>query len=170
MRKEVIKKIALVGIMTALYVVMSLTLKIPIGVGNIQLDMGYIVLAIACFTVGPWAGFIGGAGAAIESILFSAYGISWGWIAMNLLIGLVLGFIFIKYELTPVYRFIMAIDFIILAVLVGALVKTVIECALYSIPYQVKIPKSLTAWVIDSIAMIIGLSLVKPVKKAISRK
>lgn len=170
MRKEVIKKIALIGIMTALYVVMSLTLKIPIGVGNIQLDMGYIILAIACFTVGPWAGFVGGAGAAIESILFSAYGISWGWITMNLLIGLVLGFIFIKYKLTPAYKFIIAVVLVVCTVLIGALVKTVIECALYSIPYQVKIPKSLAAWVIDSIAMIIGLFLVKPIKKAISRK
>ena len=170
-RKNLIKKIALIGILTALYVVMSLTLKIPIGIGNIQLDMGYVALTVACFTVGPWAAFVGGVGAAIESILFSAYGISYGWIAMNIAIGLILGFIFkISPRLTEQYKDMgMNILLIILAVLIGVTIKTAIECSLYSIPLAVKLPKSLIAFMIDTVVMVIGLFVVGPVKKLINR-
>lgn len=170
-RKNLIKKVALIGILTALYVVMSLTLKIPIGIGNIQLDLGYVALTVACFIVGPWAAFVGGVGAAIESILFSAYGISYGWIAMNVVIGLILGFIFkISPRLTEQYEDKgMNILLIILAVLVGVSIKTAIECSLYSIPLAVKLPKSLMAFLIDTVVMIIGLFVVKPVNKLINR-
>lgn len=170
-RKKIIKKIALIGILTALYVVMSLTLKIPIGIGDIQIDMGYVALTVACFTVGPWAAFVGGVGAAIESILFSAYGISYGWIAMNIAIGLILGLIFkISPRLTEQYEDRgINILLIILAVLIGVTIKTIIECSLYSIPLAVKLPKSLVAFLIDTVVMVIGLFVVGPVKKLLNR-
>lgn len=170
-RKNLIKKVALVGILTALYVVMSLTLKIPIGIGNIQLDMGYVALTVACFTVGPWAAFVGGVGAAIESILFSAYGISYGWIAMNIAIGLILGFIFkISPSLSVRYEDMgMNIFLITIAVIIGVAIKTIIECSLYSIPLAVKLPKSLTAFLIDTAVMVIGLFVVKPVNRLLNK-
>ena len=170
-RKNLIKKVALIGILTALYVVMSLTLKIPIGIGNIQLDMGYVALTVACFTVGPWAAFVGGIGAAIESILFSAYGISYGWIAMNVVIGLILGFIFkISPRLSVQYEDMgMNIFLITLVVIIGVAIKTIIECSLYSIPLAVKLPKLLMAFLIDTVVMVIGLFVVKPVNKLLNK-
>lgn len=172
-RKNLIKKVALIGILTALYVVMSLTLKIPIGIGNIQLDMGYVALTVACFTVGPWAAFVGGVGAAIESILFSAYGISYGWIAMNIAIGLILGFVFKRISClekrNDIVEYIIAAFLIMMAVVIGVAIKTIIECSLYSIPIAVKAPKSLTVFIIDTVVMVIGLFIVRPVKKLINR-
>jgi hypothetical protein len=43
-------------------------------------------------------------------------------------------------------------------------VKTFIECGLYSIPLLVKIPKSVTAFAIDTIVMIIGLLVAYKIK------
>ena len=160
------KTIALVGILTALYVVFALTLKIPMGVGNIALDLGYIVLTVSAFKLGMKSAIVGGLGALIESVLFSAYGISYGWIVMNIIIGLICGYVFTRY--TPNKREYLFYSLIIVAVvLIGVSAKTVIECQLYSIPYLVKIPKSLVAWIIDSIVMIIGIFVSKRVVKEI---
>ena len=41
--------------------------------------------------------------------------------------------------------------------------KTLIECKLYAIPFEIKIIKNLAAFAIDSITMIIGLYIGKRV-------
>lgn len=159
-RKKIIFEIAILGILTALYVVFSLTLKIPMGVGNIAVDMGYIVLTVACMKYGWKACFVGGLGAMLESILFSAYGISYGWIVMNVIIGIIVGFAFMLIKINkPILKYIIFGGIIILTCLIGVAAKTVIECTLYHIPYIVKIPKSAVAWGIDSLVMLIGLPI-----------
>ena len=164
--KSVFRDVVVLGILSALYVVFSLTLKIPMGIGNISLDMGYIVLTVACMKYGWKGAFVGGIGAALESLLFSAYGISYGWIVMNIIIGILAGiaFMLIKIE-KPVPKYIVLSIVIILACFVGVTAKTVIECKLYSIPYAVKIPKSAVAWCVDSLVMIIGLPIGSKVLK-----
>lgn len=151
------KKVALIGLLTALYVVFSLTLKIPMGIGAIALDLGYIVLTVSSFKVGKWSAFVGGVGAGIESILFSPYGISYGWIVMNIIIGLICGTLFNKFSGKKKYLY-CGIT-IIGAVLLGITAKTIIECSLYSIPYVAKIPKSVVAFGIDTVVMLIGLPI-----------
>ena len=154
------KTIATVGILTALYVVLSLTLKIPFGIGAIALDLGYIVLTVSAFKVGMWSAVVGGAGAALESYIFSPYGLSYGWIVMNIIIGLICGYFF--YKKRKPYAF--HVCMIVISVFVGVTVKTVIECGLYSIPFLVKIPKSVTAFAIDTIVMLIGLLVAYKIK------
>lgn len=164
------KRIALVGVLTALYVVCSLTLKIPMGIGAIMLDLGYLVLTVATFTVGCWAGVVGGLGALIESFLFSPYGISYGWIVMNVLIGVICGIFFRQARLKKMRQYLISTAIIIVAVLIGITAKTVIECQLYGIPYLVKIPKSAVAFVVDVIVMLIGLPIAVRVKKFMRRR
>lgn len=154
------KKIATVGMLTALYVVLSLTLKIPLGVGAIALDLGYIVLTVSAFKVGVWSAVVGGAGAAIESFMFSPYGLSYGWIVMNIIIGLICGYLLYKTRRSYAFH----ICTIVFAVLAGITAKTIIECSLYSIPYPVKLPKSATAFAVDTIVMLIGLIVVYRLK------
>ena len=160
---KTLKQITLIGILTALYVVFSLTLKIPMGIGAIALDLGYTVLTVSSFKVGRWAAFVGGVGAGIESILFSPYGISYGWIVMNIIIGLICGTLFNKFDGNRKYVY--CIITILLAVLIGVTAKTIIECSLYSIPYIAKIPKSAVAFGIDAVVMIIGLPIADRVNK-----
>lgn len=158
------KKISLIGVLTALYVVCSLTLKIPMGVGAIALDLGYLVLTVAVFTIGAYAGIVGGMGALIESYLFSPYGISWGWVVMNVIIGVLCGIIFRNVKLKGA-RYIACAVIIAVAILLGVSAKTIIECNLYGIPYLVKIPKSAVAFGIDTAVMILGLPITAKLKK-----
>ena len=161
------KKIALIGILSALYVVFSLTLKIPMGIGAIALDLGYIVLTVSVFTVGIYAGIVGGIGAFVESLVFSAYGISWGWVVMNILIGIICGLLIQKIKLDSIKNYLICGAVIVGAVFVGITAKTIIECSLYSIPYAVKIPKSAVAFGIDTLVMLIGLPIASKIKKLI---
>lgn len=158
-------KIAIVGVLSALYFVLSLTLKIPTGFGAIALDMGYIVLTVSAITLGPIpAALVGGIGAAVESSLLSPYGISIGWVVMNIIIGLICGYALHNADNIKMVR---TIIIIVIAVFIGVCAKTGIECTLYSIPLIVKAPKSIVAWIIDSIVMVIGIPIAKRVKDRI---
>ena len=154
------KQIAGISILTALYCVLSAMMKIPF-IGAISLDLGYIVLTIGCTLFGPWAAFIGAVGCGLESMIFSPYGFSIGWFMANLIIGLGCGIVFKKTENTLI-RIIAIIGFVAIGML-G--IKTGIECYLYHIPFAVKIVKSAVAFGVDTITMLIGLSIAKRVVK-----
>lgn len=160
MNKPTVRKISGIAILTSLYVVLSAMMKIPF-IGAISLDLGYIALTVGCAMFGMWGAFIGAVGCGIESILFSPYGFSIGWFVANLIIGLGCGFVFKHTEKTW-KRIVAIIFFVALGILVT---KTGIECFLYSIPFEVKIIKSMVAFAIDTITMIIGLAVVKRVVK-----
>jgi len=160
MNKPTVRKISGIAILTSLYVVLSAMMKIPF-IGAISLDLGYIALTAGCAMFGMWGAFIGAVGCGIESILFSPYGFSIGWFLANLIIGLGCGFMFKHTEKTW-KRIVAIIFFVALGILVT---KTGIECFLYSIPFEVKIIKSMVAFAIDTITMIIGLTVVKRVVK-----
>lgn len=150
------KTICLVGIFTALYCVLSAMMKFTI-IGNIQIDLGYCVMAAACILVGPWAGFVGAVGCAMESLLFSAYGFSISWFMANLILGLGCGYVFKKTD-----NIFVRVISVIVFMAIGMLgMKTIIECSLYNIPLAVKIPKNASAFIVDSIAMIAGMPLCK---------
>ena len=158
------KKIAILGMLTALYVVMSAFLKFTLF-SHIMVDLGYIAFAFALCMFGMWGTVVGVLGCALESILFSAYGFSISWCAANLVIGLMLGanyptikHTWVKYVLT------------IVAVAIGMLVvKTGIECALYGIPLAVKIPKNAVAFGVDSVTMLFGLLFYELTHKRIEK-
>ena len=167
------KKIATLGVLTALYVVMSAFLKFTVF-SNIMVDLGYIVFTFALCMFGMWGTVVGVVGCALESILFSAYGFSISWVMANLAIGLICGHTLnrranpgsLRYAKFPL-KFIV----IVVGTAIGMLVvKTAIECYLYSIPLAVKIPKNAIAFVVDAVTMIIGLVFYENVKHRIPRK
>lgn len=147
------KNIAILGMLTAMYVVLSAFLKFSI-VGNIMVDLGYIAFAFALCMFGPWGAIVGVLGCALESILFSAYGFSVSWVAANLFIGLVCGFGFWKSR-NPFARILITIISVAVAML-G--IKTLIECNLYNIPWEVKMPKNAVAFAADAVTMVLGIS------------
>lgn len=154
--KRSVKVMVLTAMLAALYFVLSLTLKIPLR-GNISLDLGYISLTVAAVFLGAIpAAIVGGLGAAIESILLSPYGLSIGWVVMNVCIGLICGYVLHKKYRNLRTERISAVITILVAVLIGVSMKTLIECTLYSIPVIVKLPKSVAAFLVDSFVMIFG--------------
>ena len=150
------KKLTTVAMLIALYCALSAMMKIPF-IGAISLDLGYIVLTVACGLFGPLAAVVGAIGCGLESILFSPYGFSIGWFVANLIIGLGCGYVFKKTNV--IWKRIIAIIIFVAIGMLGA--KTSIECYLYHIPFAVKFVKSLVAFGVDSIVMIIGLGITK---------
>lgn len=146
------KDIVILGMLTALYVVLSAFLKFTIF-SNIMVDLGYIAFAFALCMYGLWGTVVGVLGCTLESILFSAYGFSISWAAANLVIGLICGF-FYKTDGKRWLKYLITILAVAFAMIV---VKTAIECMLYGIPLAVKIPKNLVAFGVDAVVMCLGL-------------
>lgn len=155
--KNKAKEISLYGIGIALYVALSMMLKVPLA-GHASLDLGYIVFAIYCYYFGSFAGaVVGGIGCLLVSLLTSGW-FSPGWIAGNVLIGILVGMVREEKSASTIKRIIV----MVVAVFLGIFcVKTLIECVLYSIPLAVKIPKSAVVFVTDAIVMSIG-TLIAP--------
>lgn len=156
-------KVAIIGMLTALYVVLSAFLKFSVF-GNIMIDLGYIAFAVALCLFGPVGTVVGVIGCMLESLLFSAYGLSVSWMAANLVIGLICGFAFTKID-NVWTRVVIGI----VSVSIGMLgVKTIIECSLYSIPLAVKIPKNAVAFAVDSVTLTAGILFSNILKKKVS--
>lgn len=152
-----IKMICCLGVGIALYVALSATVKIPL-ISHIQTDLGYIVFGAFCVWLG-WKGLIVGAvGCMLESLIFSGW-FPVGWIAGQILIGLICGISYralkdksnwIKYVVSGLIT--------VAAVFIGvAIIKTVIECAMFAIPFEAKMAKNSIAFVADTVPMILGM-------------
>ena len=153
--------------LTAAYVVLSMLLKIPVA-GTITIDLGYIALMVAAVCLGPVSALLVGAlGAGIESAIASARGLSLGWILMNAIIGFGCGLILSKADSSNKKKFVpKAVFAVIVFCFLGVVVKTFIDCALYKIALELKIPTGLVAWGLDSFVMLaIGLPLSMALEK-----
>ena len=150
-----IKTIAFLGLGIALYVVLSLIMNIPLLAGtHLQTDLGYIAFGAYCYLFGWPALIVGVAGCFVKSLITSGW-IPIGWMVGQAVIGIICGLVFNKTNHKVIH-----IITAIVAVFVGVgLIKTVIECQLYSIPFSVKFAKNAVAFVADAIPMVIGLLL-----------
>ena len=146
-----VKKIALLGIGIALYFVLGMAVKIPL-ISHIQTDLGYIVFGIFLYLLGPVACVVGVVGCLFESLLVSGW-IPIGWMVGQFIIGIICGISYKKIKSLPIN-----IIITVIAVFIGVgIIKTGIECVLYTIPLLVKFPKNVVAFIADTIPMIIGL-------------
>lgn len=155
------KKIVTIGVLTALYVVLSAMFKVSLGIGAITLDLGYIAFAVSLCEFGVWGAVVGVLGCAIESMLFTPYGFSISWVVANLIIGLGCGIVF-NLSCKTWVRAVSVVAFCIVGLLCA---KTAIECALYSIPLAVKIPKNAVACAADAAVMLFGMLVYRSVRK-----
>lgn len=151
------KRICVTALGIALYCALSMSMKIPLGVGHIAVDLGYIVLAVYAYHMGSIsAAIVGGCSAAIMSILTGWFSLE--WVLANTAIGLICGR-FYKRDSNSQATF-WNIGLTVMAVGFGMLIiKTTVSCWLWSIPVLVKLPKSITAWIIDSIVMCGGVCI-----------
>lgn len=154
-----IKKICYLGIGIALYFVLSMTVKIPL-IGHIQTDLGYIVFGLYCALFGWTACIVGVIGCLFESLIISGW-IPIGWMVGQLFIGISCGIILNKIKNMQINSyFLISLVTIIVSIFVGiGLVKTIIECNLYEIPFAIKFTKNCIACVADIIPMMLGVIL-----------
>ena len=164
MKKESLKNtktIAAVAMLTALYLVLSALLKIPVA-GHITVDLGYVALMVACFNLGAVPSMIVGAmGAFLESALMAQRGVSIGWVFMNAIVGYICGAALSKTKTLDTKQCILrAVVSVPLSMVLGVAVKTFFDCIIYDYPLAVKIPTAIAACVIDSVIMLVfGLPL-----------
>lgn len=154
------KDICNLGIGIALYVVLGFSVKFPLGVGHLQTDLGYIAFGLYCTLYGPWAAVVGGAGCVLESLVFNGW-FPIGWLLGQLFIGVLCGFCFKSIQnsdLSKGMQLLWMSIIAVVAVFIGVgVIKTAIECILYSIPLSVKFTKNLIAFVCDAIPMVVGV-------------
>ncbi len=148
------KQITIFGVAIALWVVLSSFLHVPIGIGHLWIDIGYVVYGLVLALYGPIAFIIGVAGVFLENVLFTGW-ISYSWMAGQLVIGLFAGYAFKNFK-----NKILAIIVAIIATWAGVgLVKTLIEVALGYGVFPVKIVTNSIAAALDVIPLIGGYFL-----------
>ena len=152
------RKIAFMGIGIALYVVVSAFVNIPI-INRIRLDLGYIVFAIYLNSFGMPATIVGVCGCVIANLLKGgSFRIAWA--IGQTFIGLSLGYLFLKTK-----NIWLKILYTIIFVFIGiAVIKTLIEVAMYQFPLTAKFLSNLAAFLADCVSMIIGLMINKKIK------
>ena len=158
-----VKLIAFLGIGIALYFALGCIMNIPVlANSHLQTDLGYIAFAVFLYLFGWPAAIVGVVGCLFESLLISGW-VPIGWMLGQVAIGLICGIVYKKID-----KKIIHIIVTVIAVFIGvALIKSIVECGLYSIPFAVKFPKNCVAFVADTIPMFIGLPIAYKLKKII---
>lgn len=159
-----VKRICYVGVLSALYVIFSVFLKFPL-IGNTYIDLGYVALTVACSILAPMeAACTGIIGAACMDILFSPLGFSISHVVCNLIIGVLVSWSICRYDEKSYPKLLAGVW---AGVFLGIAAKMLIEMALYSIPFAVKLPKSATAFFLDVIVITLSVPLAKIVKRRV---
>ena len=160
--KQKTKTLALYAVGIALFVVLSLCLQVPVF-ENYYLCLGYVVMAVYCYSFGTAAGtVVGFFGVILYCVVISGLRGMPGWALGNLVIGLALGSCFkaTREMKPPLLRGAMQAAVIVLATALGILaVKSVTESLLYAQPFLVRAAKNSSAFVADVVVLIVSLPI-----------
>ena len=145
------KKITYLGMGIALYVVLSMTVKIPL-INQIKTDFGYLAFGAFVNLFGVEGTIVGVLGCIIaNSFVGSAF--PPGWVLGQIFIGVFCGLLLKKTDKMWLKSVITVV-----AVFIGiGVIKTVVEVWLFQIPFEVKVIRNLVAFVADAIPMVIGV-------------
>ena len=154
------KKICLTAIGTALFVVLTLCLQVPVF-ENYYLCLGYAVMMVFCFYFGPLSSVIvGSLGVFLYCLLISGLRGMPGWATGNIVIA---------FSVSLACRYTAGLSdrrlrrLILAAVIVGSTavaiigVKSVVEMLLYTQPFLLRAGKNIYAFVADVFVMILSL-------------
>ena len=156
------KKICITAMGTALFVVLSLCLQVPVF-ENYYLCLGYVVMTLFCYYFGPISGMtVGGLGVILYCLLTSGLRGMPGWAAGNLVIGLVVGLtckFTLKIKKQWIKHILIAISVVVSVAVAMLGVKSLIEALLYAQPMLLRIAKNSYAFIADVVVMIISLPI-----------
>ena len=166
------QKICVTAVGIALFVVFSLCLQVPVF-ENYYLCLGYVAMAVYCYSFGAVSGTIVGVlGVVLYCLIISGLRGLPGWALGNMVIGIVMGLTFKKTKPMKNTAVKVAINAaaIILSVTVGILViKSVTESLLYLQPFTVRVGKNFTAWVADLIVLLLSLPICMTLDKTVRK-
>ena len=156
------QRIALLAVGIALFVALSMCLQVPVF-ENYYLCLGYVVMAVYCYSFGTVNGTIAGTlGVVLYCLVINGLRGMPGWALGNIVIGLALGLTFRKTKQMSnlALRTACNIAAIVIGVGAGILgVKSITESILYAQPFAVRAGKNIYAFVADLVVLIISLPI-----------
>ena len=154
------RRIALLAVGIALFVALSMCLQVPVF-ENYYLCLGYVVMAVYCYSFGTAAGTIAGTlGVVLYCLVINGLRGMPGWALGNILIGICLG---LAFRMTRKMKNRAAgtavnIAAIVIGTAAGILgVKSITESILYAQPFMVRAGKNIYAFVADIVVLIVSL-------------
>lgn len=166
------KKISLLAIGIALFVVLSLCLQVPVF-ENYYLCLGYVAMAVYCYSFGTFSGtVVGFFGVILYCVVISGLRGMPGWALGNVVIGIALGqaFRYTRSMRSAVLQTVIHCVVIIAATALGILVvKSETESLLYMQPFLIRVGKNTSAFIADAVMLIASLPVCRvldqPAKK-----
>ena len=157
-----LKKLTATAIGIALFAVLTLCVQVPVF-QNYYLCLGYVAMAVFCYSFGPFSGTaVGALGVVLYCLLTSGLRGMPGWALGNVVIGLGLGFTFkaTKEMKNTGARYALWLAAAILFTAVGILgVKSLIDSLIKSQPFLVRAGMNVYAFVADAAVLILALPL-----------
>lgn len=146
----------------ALFVVLALCLQVPVF-ENYYLCLGYIAMAVYCYSFGTVSGTIVGVfGVVLYCLLISGLRGMPGWALGNVAIGFGLG---LTFELTKnmknrVGKYMLWVSAVIFSTAIGILgLKSLVDSVIKSQPFLARVAMNLYAFVADVVVLIVALPL-----------
>ena len=157
-----VKKICIDAMGIALFVVLTLCLQVPVF-ENYYLCLGYIVMAFYLYYFGTASGTLAGTvGVFLYCLLTSGIRGMPGWILGNAVIGIICGIAakYAKKQNKKVIKQVIMVSAVIISTAIGILaVKSLVEVALYSLPFVLRLANNIYAFVADIIVLIFGFGI-----------
>lgn len=154
------KKICASAMGIALFAVLSLCLQVPVF-ENYYLCLGYVVMTVFCYYLGPLSGMtVGALGVVLYCLLTSGLRGMPGWAIGNLVIGFVVGVTCkatLKLKNQWLRHTIIGVSVVVSAAIAMLGVKSVLEAVLYAQPVLLRMTKNFYAFVADGVVMIVSI-------------
>jgi ECF transporter S component (folate family) len=154
------KKVSLLGLGIALFVVLTMCLQVPIF-ENYYVCLGYIVMAVYCCSVGVISGtIVGTVGVFLYCLLISGLRGMPGWVIGNIVIGIVSGLTFRYTRLmdNKYLRYFLCGVAVISSTFFGIFVlKSIVEMYLYSQPFLLRAANNIYAFIADVVVLLFAI-------------
>jgi len=166
------KDICVTGLGIALFVTLSMCLRVPVF-ENYYLCLGYVVMAVYCYSYGAVKGtIVGVAGTILYCLLINGLRGMPGWAIGNIAIGIILGiwFKFTKSSSSVITKM-FSVAVVVVSVAIGILgFKSAVECVLYAQPMALRLANNIYAFVSDVVVLAVSLPLCKKIDLILRQK
>lgn len=157
-----LRKMCATAMGIALFVALSLCLQVPVF-ENYYLCLGYVVMAVYCYSFGIFSGTaVGVLGVVLYCLIIGGLRGMPGWCLGNLAIGILMG---LSFRLTRGMKhgaiwWIIQIIVIMASVAVGILgLKSLLEHVIYAQPFLLRIANNIYAFVADVVMLLVSLPI-----------
>ena len=166
------KKLCLTAMGTALFVVLTLCLQVPVF-ENYYLCLGYVVMMVYCYYFGTFSSVVVSTlGVVLYCLLISGLRGMPGWAAGNVVIALAVSFA-CKHTSGVKNRGLRGL--VVLSVMIGATavgilgVKSLVEMALFAQPFFLRVAKNLYAFIADIVVMAVSIPVCEKLEGVIGK-